>query len=37
MPTTDSSGWQIYYETHGDTAAPPILMVLGLSHLWCFE
>ncbi|MEP7216306.1 MAG: alpha/beta fold hydrolase [Anaerolineaceae bacterium] len=32
MPETNASGWMIYYETHGDPAAPPLLMTLGLSH-----
>lgn len=32
MPTTDESGWNIYYETHGESSAPPLLMILGLSH-----
>ena len=32
MPVTNASGWEICYETHGDRAHPPVLMVLGLSH-----
>jgi len=32
MPDIDSNGWRIHYETHGNAANPPILMVLGLSH-----
>lgn len=32
MPMTNASGWTIYYETHGDRARPPLLMILGLSH-----
>lgn len=32
MPTTDQSGWNIYYETHGAPSAPPLVMILGLSH-----
>ena len=32
MPTTTQSGWEIYYETRGARTAPPLLMILGLSH-----
>jgi pimeloyl-ACP methyl ester carboxylesterase len=32
MPGTDSSGWDIFYETAGQPSAPPLVMVLGLSH-----
>jgi len=32
MPTTNASGWEIHYETHGDRANPPIVLILGLSH-----
>ncbi len=32
MPTTDQSGWTIHFETNGDRARPPLLMILGLSH-----
>lgn len=32
MPITTTSGWDIYYETHGRRAAAPLLMILGLSH-----
>jgi pimeloyl-ACP methyl ester carboxylesterase len=32
MPETNTSGWAIHYETVGDRANRPILMVLGLSH-----
>ena len=32
MPETNASGWNIYYETHGERANPPLLMILGLSH-----
>ncbi len=32
MPETTSGGWTIYYETDGDRANPPVLMILGLSH-----
>lgn len=32
MPSTSASGWEITYETQGDPTAPPILMILGLSH-----
>lgn len=32
MPTTSASGWEIAYESIGDLAGPPIVMVLGLSH-----
>jgi pimeloyl-ACP methyl ester carboxylesterase len=32
MPTTDASGWTIYYETRGDPANPPVVLTLGLSH-----
>ena len=32
MPTTDQSGWTIHFETQGDRALPPLLMILGLSH-----
>lgn len=32
MPTTTQSGWDIYYETRGRRTAPPLLMILGLSH-----
>ena len=32
MPSTEASGWKIHYETLGDRAAPPLMMVLGLSH-----
>ena len=32
MPDTDASGWTIHFETRGEETAPPLLMVLGLSH-----
>ncbi|MBI5947096.1 MAG: alpha/beta fold hydrolase [Chloroflexi bacterium] len=32
MPETMSGGWKLYYETHGDPANPPIVMILGLSY-----
>ncbi|MGI8927172.1 MAG: alpha/beta fold hydrolase [Tepidiformaceae bacterium] len=32
MPSTQSHGWTIHYETHGQPANPAIVMVLGLSH-----
>lgn len=32
MPETKASGWNIYYETHGDRSNPPLVMILGLSH-----
>lgn len=32
MPSTSASGWDIYYETHGDPSNPPLLLILGLSH-----
>ncbi len=32
MPTTSSSGWEIAYELLGSADAPPIVLVLGLSH-----
>jgi pimeloyl-ACP methyl ester carboxylesterase len=32
MPETNASGWNIYFETHGDRGNPPLLMILGLSH-----
>jgi pimeloyl-ACP methyl ester carboxylesterase len=32
MPETAASGWNIHYETTGDSANPPIVMILGLSH-----
>jgi pimeloyl-ACP methyl ester carboxylesterase len=32
VPETTSSGWSIYYETHGERANPPLVMILGLSH-----
>lgn len=32
MPETISGGWTIHYETHGDSASPPVVLVLGLSH-----
>jgi aminoacrylate hydrolase len=32
MPETSKSGCTIHYETHGDRANPPLLMILGLSH-----
>lgn len=32
MAVTNASGWEIFHETHGDRANPPLLMVLGLSH-----
>jgi pimeloyl-ACP methyl ester carboxylesterase len=32
MPETNASGWNIYYETHGERSSPPLLMILGLSH-----
>jgi pimeloyl-ACP methyl ester carboxylesterase len=32
MPETAASGWTIHYETTGDRANPPIVMILGLSH-----
>lgn len=32
MPVTNASGWEISYETRGERASPPLLMVLGLSH-----
>ncbi len=32
MPETSTSGWNIYYETHGDARRLPILLTLGLSH-----
>ncbi len=32
MPETNASGWNIHYETMGDRANLPLLMVLGLSH-----
>ncbi len=32
MPDTNASGWNIHFETRGKETAPPLLMVLGLSH-----
>lgn len=32
MPDTNANGWTIHYQTRGDEKAPPLLMVLGLSH-----
>lgn len=32
MPNTKASGWEIHYETLGESTAPPLLMILGLSH-----
>lgn len=32
MPTTSASGWEIAYESFGDEANPPIILILGLSH-----
>lgn len=32
MPEVASNGWSIHWEARGDVAAPPIVMVLGLSH-----
>ena len=32
MPETRSGGWQLCYETLGDRANPPIVLILGLSH-----
>jgi pimeloyl-ACP methyl ester carboxylesterase len=32
MPDTNASGWTIHFETRGEATAPPLLMVLGLSH-----
>lgn len=32
MPETDKSGWSIHFETLGNPANPPIVMILGLSH-----
>jgi pimeloyl-ACP methyl ester carboxylesterase len=32
MPITSQSGWNIYYETHGERSNPALLMILGLSH-----
>ncbi|MEO9254894.1 MAG: alpha/beta fold hydrolase [Tepidiformaceae bacterium] len=32
MPDTTSNGWSVHYETLGDRARPPIVMILGLSH-----
>lgn len=32
MPTTNTSDWDIYYETRGSPSNPPIVMILGLSH-----
>jgi len=32
MPETNASGWTIQYETRGDRANPPLVMILGLSH-----
>ena len=32
MPDTNASGWAIHYETLGDPSAPPLVMILGLSH-----
>jgi pimeloyl-ACP methyl ester carboxylesterase len=32
VPETSSSGWSIHWETRGDRANPPIVMILGLSH-----
>ena len=32
MPETSTSGWSIHWETRGDRANPPIVMILGLSH-----
>lgn len=32
MPTIDTTGWTLYYETHGDRANRPLVMTLGLSH-----
>ena len=32
MPETNASGWNIYYETTGNPANPPIVLILGLSH-----
>ena len=31
MPLTTRAGHTIYYETHGDPAAPPLLLIMGLS------
>jgi len=32
MPDTSASGWTIHYDTEGDPSAPPLVMILGLSH-----
>ena len=32
MPETHSGDWQLHFETLGDRAHPPIVMILGLSH-----
>jgi pimeloyl-ACP methyl ester carboxylesterase len=32
MPETNSSGWNIHYETLGERTGPPLVMILGLSH-----
>ena len=32
MPDTTASGWSIHYETEGVRDAPPLVMILGLSH-----
>ncbi|MCZ6875163.1 MAG: alpha/beta fold hydrolase [bacterium] len=32
MPSSAKSGWEIFYETRGQRTAPPLLMILGLSH-----
>ncbi|HEX6031564.1 MAG TPA: alpha/beta fold hydrolase [Tepidiformaceae bacterium] len=32
MPETNASGWTIHWESRGDPATPPIVMILGLSH-----
>ena len=32
MPETNASGWTIHYETRGERSAPPLVMILGLSH-----
>lgn len=40
MPTTSANGIEIFYEDHGDPAAPPILLVMGLGGqltLWPIE
>nr|WP_137677285.1 alpha/beta hydrolase [Parerythrobacter lutipelagi] len=40
MPTTQANGLQIHYDEHGDPAAPPVLLVMGLGAqmtLWPME